>query len=176
MLGPANDEGAVIDHTKQKWKIAAVMAATIAATSVSAVALAGGGSSDRTVRGSFTSGAAFGGPDCPSPIDLCANATFTGSLRGPATAVATSFAPTAEPGVAMGVADIVIHARRGDLLCRESFVLNVTPGGDFEEGWICRVTGGTGRYANASGHLEAFGAATRGGDVHGRYSGTLTFP
>jgi hypothetical protein len=29
------------------------------------------------VRGAFTSDAPFSGPNCPSPIDLCATATFT---------------------------------------------------------------------------------------------------
>jgi hypothetical protein len=163
-------------NPKKRLTVASVTAVMIAATSVSAIAVAGGGGKDRSLHGGFTSGAAYDGPDCPSPIDLCADATFTGSLRGPATAVATSLTPTAEPGVVVGVADIVIHDRRGDVRCTETFVLNATPGGDSEEGWICRITGGTGRYANASGHIEAFGSAPGGGDVRGRYGGRLTFP
>jgi hypothetical protein len=167
----------MFSNAKKRLTIVTVMAVTIAATSVSAIAIAGGdGGKGRSLHGGFTSGAAYGGPDCPSPIDLCADATFTGSLRGPATAVATSLTPTAEPGVVVGVADIVIHDRRGDVRCTESFVLNTTPGGDSEEGWICRITGGTGRYANASGHIEAFGSARGGGDVGGTYGGRLTFP
>ena len=162
--------------TRRRLAITALLAAAGGATSVTAIALAGGGHGDQLASGGFTGGPPFGGPDCPSPIDLCANATFTGTVHGPATAVARSFTPTAEPGIATGVADIVIHDPRGDLRCTESIVLNVTPGGDSEEGWICIVTGGTGRFAGASGHIEAFGSADRDGDLRGRYAGKLTIP
>ena len=161
----------------RRLAIAALLAAAAGATSVSAIAIAGGGSDgDHVASGGFTGGPPFGGPDCPSPIDLCATATFTGTVHGPAFAVATSFTPTSEPGVATGVADIVIHDPRGDLRCTESIVLNITPGGDSEEGWICEITGGTGRFADASGHLEAFGAADRNGNLRGRYGGKLIIP
>ncbi len=160
---------------RRRLAIASLLVAAAGATSVTAIA-GGGPHGDHLASGGFTGGPPFGGPDCPSPIDLCANATFTGTVHGPATAVATSFTPTAEPGVATGTADIVIHDPRGDLRCTESIVLNVTPGGDSEEGWICEITGGTGRFANASGHLEAFGGADRNGNLRGRYGGKLTIP
>lgn len=162
--------------TRRRLAIAALLAAA-GATLVTAIAIAGGGPhGDHLASGGFTGGPPFDGPDCPSPIDLCATATFTGTVHGPAFAVATSFVPTAEPGVATGTADIVIHDPRGDLRCTESIVLNVTPGGDSEEGWICRITGGTRRFANASGHLEAFGAADRNGNLRGKYGGKLILP
>jgi len=63
-----------------------------------------------------------------------------------------------------------------DVGMTESIVVNLTPGGDSEEGWICRITGGTGRYANVSGHIEGFGSVTRSGELGGRYAGRLTFP
>jgi hypothetical protein len=144
--------------------------------SVTAIAVAGGESKVRDVHGAFTADPPFGGPNCPSPIDLCATATFTGSIHGPATAVATSVTPTTQAGVVTGVADIVIHDPRGDLRCTESFVLNGSPDGDSEEGWICEITGGTGHFANVSGHIEAFGSSAGGGEVRGKYRGKLTFP
>jgi hypothetical protein len=162
--------------TRKPLAFASLIAATLVAMSVTAIALAGGESKVRTVHGAFTSDAPFSGPNCPSPIDLCGTATFTGSIRGPATAVATSVTPTAQPGVVVGVADIVIDDPRGDVRCTESFMLNGSPGADSEEGWICEITGGTGHFANVTGHIEAFGSAAPGGVVHGKYGGTLTFP
>jgi hypothetical protein len=90
--------------------------------------------------------------------------SFTGATHGPATAVVTSLTPTTETGVAVGVANIVIHD------------LNVSRAGDAEEGWICEITGGTGHFATVSGHMEAFGSAAGGGDLRGKYGGRLTFP
>jgi hypothetical protein len=78
--------------------------------------------------------------------------------------------------VAVGVANIVIHDPRGDVRCTESIVLNVSPAGDAEEGWICEITDGTGHFANVSGHMEAFGSAAGGSDLRGKYGGRLTFP
>jgi hypothetical protein len=163
--------------TKKPLAFASLIAATVVAMSVTAIALAGSESKVRRVHGAFTSDAPFSGPNCPSPIDLCATATFKGSIHGPATAVATSVTPTAQPGVVAGIADIVIHDPRGDVRCTESFVLNGSPDGDSEEGWICEITGGTGHFANVIGHIEAFGSSAGGdGVVRGTYEGKLTFP
>jgi hypothetical protein len=109
-------------------------------------------------------------------LDLCATGTFRGAIHGPATAVATSLTPTSQPGIVAGVVDLVIHDRRGDLRCTEIIVVNTTPGSDSEEGWICEITGGTGRWAKASGHIEAYGSAAPGQEASGRYAGRLTVP
>ncbi|MDQ6948935.1 MAG: hypothetical protein M3256_22415, partial [Actinomycetota bacterium] len=127
------------------------------------------------VRGGFTS-TNFSGPSCASPINLCAAGTFTGGIHGPFMAIATSLAPGPQPGVALGTADVVIHDSRGDLLCTETFVVNITPGGDGEEGDICHFTGGTREFANVSGHIEAYGSTPPGQINSGRYQGKLTRP
>ena len=82
---------------------------------------------------------------------------------------------TPTPGVVVGVADLVIHDRRGDLRCTETFVVNATPGSDGEEGLICQFTGGTRHWAGVTGHIEAHGSAP-GGAGSGRYAGELTLP
>lgn len=162
--------------SRSRLAVAVLVVASVAASSITALAIAAGKSGDQGMSGGFVGGPPFGGPDCPSPIDICATATFTGTVHGPATVVITSLEPTSEPGVLVGVGDIVVQDPRGELRCTESIVVNFTPGGDSEEGWICRVTGGTGRFAGASGHIEGYGATDRHGDVSGRYGGKVTLP
>lgn len=160
--------------TKKAWLVATALAATAMAMLAVTIASAQPDSGQMDVAGTFTATPAFGGPDCPSVVDLCATGTFRGAIHGPATAVATSVTPTSEPGVVVAVVDLVIHDRKGDLRCTEIIVVNTTPGSDSEEGWICEIKGGTGRWAKASGHIEAYGSAPPGQDASGRYAGRLT--
>lgn len=161
-------------RTKKAWLLATALAATAMAMLAATIAIAGPDSGSVDVAGSFTATPAAGGPDCPSPVGLCATGTFRGAIHGPATAVATSLTPTSQPGIVTGVVDLVIHDRKGDLRCTEIIVVNTTPGSDSEEGWICEIKGGTGRWAGASGHIEAYGSAPPGQDASGRYAGRLT--
>ncbi|MEA2716656.1 MAG: hypothetical protein QOI99_973 [Actinomycetota bacterium] len=124
-------------------------------------------------QGTFTT-TTFSGAGCTSPIDLCADGTFRGTLNGPVTAVATSVAPTSQPGVLIGVADTVIHDRRGDVMCTETFIFNATPGSDGEEGVLCEVTGGTGQWAGVTGYINGYGTTPPGEASTGRYAGKLT--
>jgi hypothetical protein len=151
--------------------VAAVMAALTATIGIAAAR----GDGDRSVKGSFVA-TNFSGPGCPSPLDLCSRATFSGSIHGPAEAVVTSIEPTSQPGVVLGTADIVIHDPRGDLRCTEIVVANLAPGSDGEEAFICQVTGGTGKWAGVTGHIEAYATAPGGQMGSGRYEGRLVVP
>lgn len=162
-------------RTTRIW-LAVTVTATAVAMLAATIATAGSDGGRMDVQGRFTSTPAFGGPECPSPVDLCATGTFRGTIRGPATAVATSVTPTSQPGIVVAVVDLVIHDRKGDLRCTEVIVVNTTPGSDSEEGWICQIKGGTGRWVGASGHIEAFGSAPPGQDASGRYAGRVTLP
>jgi hypothetical protein len=152
--------------------LAVAALAMLAAT----IAIADPDSGHMDVEGTWTATPASGGPGCPSPVNLCATGTFRGTVRGPVTAVATSVSPTSEPGVVLAVVDLVIHDRKGDLRCTEIIVANTSPGSDSEEGWICEIKGGTGRWAGASGHIEAYGSGPPGREASGRYAGRLTLP
>jgi hypothetical protein len=90
------------------------------------------------------------------------------------TAEATSVAPTSQPGVLIGVAETVIHDRRGDVMCTETFIFNATPGSDGEEGVLCEVTGGTGQWAGVTGYINGYGTTPPGEASTGRYAGKLT--
>jgi hypothetical protein len=151
----------------------AAVAATLAAT----IGIAGARDGDRSisVKGSFVSTDASG-PDCPSPLGLCARATFKGGLRGQVDAIVTSVEPTARPGATLILADLVFHDPRGELRCAETVVANLTPGSDAEEAFICQFTGGTGKWAGVTGHIEAYGSAVGGPEGRGRYEGRLVLP
>jgi hypothetical protein len=155
-------------------KLVLAMAA-VAATLTATIGIAGArGDDDRSIslKGSFIA-TNFSGPDCPSSLDLCARATFSGTLRGPVDAVVTSLEPTSQPGIFLIVAELVFHDPRGELRCTETVVANLTPGSDAEEAFICQFTGGTGKWAGVKGHLEAYGSAPGGQEGRGRYEGRL---
>jgi hypothetical protein len=161
--------------TRKLGLATAAVAATLAATIGIAGARAGDGHGNGTisVKGSFAA-TNFSGPECPSPLGLCAKATFKGGLRGEVIASVTSVAPTAQPGVSLIGADLIFDDPRGELRCTETVVANLTPGSDAEEAFICQFTGGTGKWAGVKGHIEAYGSAPGGqAEGRGRYEGRL---
>jgi hypothetical protein len=149
----------------------------VAATLTATIGIAGARDGDRSisVKGSFVA-TNFSGPECPSPLGLCARGTFKGTLHGPVVASVTSVEPTSQPSVSLIVADLVIHDPRGELRCKETVVANLTPGSDAEEAFICQFTGGTGKWAGVKGHIEAYGSAVGGQEGSGRYEGRLVLP
>jgi hypothetical protein len=155
-------------------KMVLALAAVVAALAAT-IGIAAAKDGDHAVKGSFVA-TNFSGPGCASPLDLCGRATFSGTIHGPVEAVATSLQPTSQPGVVLITADLVIHDPRGDLRCTESAIANVEPGSDAEEAFICQFTGGTGKWAGVTGHIEAYGSAPGGGEGRGRFEGRLTLP
>jgi hypothetical protein len=97
------------------------------------------------------------GADCPSPVDLCFKGAFYGSLKGPDEAIVNSLTPTQTPDVFLGQASATIHDKRGDLICDEEFLYNTSPTSDGHFAYLCEITGGTGRYAGASGYIRGSG-------------------
>lgn len=164
----------VVTKVRVRRALAVCVAFTIA---MSTALLTSADAQPRSLRivGRFTT-TTFNGPSCQSPIDLCAEGTFSGSLNGPVTAIATSLVPTSQPGVFLGVADIIVHDRRGDLTCLETFVIDLAPGNDGAEGVICRFTGGTGRWTGVTGYFAGYGFTPPGEPSTGRYEGKLRIP
>ena len=112
---------------------------------------------------------------CTSATGLCIAGHFEGLLNGTARLSVNSFAPTAYPGVALADATVVIHDIHGDVNCEEEATLNTAPGSDSEFGFVCEVTSGTGRYAGATGHVDAFGSMSPGAsDWTGIFGGRIT--
>ena len=114
------------------------------------------------------------GPACTSPAGRCFVATFKGTLQGSAEFVANSVTPTSQPGMMLINGNFLIHDNHGDLACIEDSLLNTAPESNGEFVFLCEITGGTGKWAGASGYLQATGRleATEG-TAH--YIGEITF-
>lgn len=101
-----------------------------------------------------------GGPDCASATGLCFAGDVHGVVRGTIKGELNSATPTQQPGVQLIDATTTIHTRVGDLsFAHEQVVYNTTPDGRGEFSWLMEITGGTGRYAGATGYLQGAGNA-----------------
>ncbi|WP_443201869.1 hypothetical protein [Saccharopolyspora sp. 5N708] len=107
-------------------------------------------------HGSITS-QTITGPACTSPVGRCFVATFKGTLQGSAEFVGNSITQTSQPGMMLINGNFVIHDKHGDMACLEDSLLNTAPGSDGEFVFLCEITGGTGKWAGASGYLQATG-------------------
>jgi hypothetical protein len=155
-------------------RTAIAVAVAAAAGGVTFASPAAAGSGTLKVKGKLTN-QSFAGPDCASPVALCFKGAFSGSLKGPDAGVVQSLTPTSDPDVVVGEADLKIQDKQGDLNCLEVFVLNVSPTGDGHLAWNCEITGGTGRYAGASGYLHGIGhASPTTGETTATYRGVIT--
>ncbi|PFG97857.1 hypothetical protein A8924_5315 [Saccharopolyspora erythraea NRRL 2338] len=135
----------------------------------------GAGPESLQADGSITS-RTIKGPACKSPVGRCFVATFEGTLEGPAEFVANSVKQTPQPGMILINGNFVIHDKRGDITCIEDSLLNTAPGSDGEPDgefvFLCEITGGTGKWAGATGHLQATGNL-QGMEGAARYIGKM---
>ena len=121
----------------------------------------------------------YAGAECASPLGQCSAGRFSGALNGEFIASATSFTPsndTATTGVLFFTADLVLHTRDGDLFLKDAGAFNTTPGGQGEHATVSTVTGGTGKYAGASGRLLETGTFTPDNGGYSDYRGEICTP
>jgi hypothetical protein len=100
------------------------------------------------------------GPDCASPIGLCAGGQLYGGIKGELTLIATNLMPTQDTpvtGVFLYTADDVIRTKTGDIYTKDAGALNLTPNSTGDDVSIATITGGTGEYAGATGNLRIYG-------------------
>ena len=119
---------------------------------------------------------------CPSPVGLCIEGEFSGSVRGAFAVTATSLAPTADTPMTAVVhftGDGAIHTRtggkQGDLFFKSAGAFHTVGTGEIVD--LQFITGGTGAFAGASGALRASGTfdpATGSGESE--YTGTVCLP
>jgi hypothetical protein len=84
--------------------------------------------------------------------------------------VATSLTPTQDTpvtGVYLYTGDNVIKTKDGEIYTKDAGALNLTPGGSGDDVSISTITGGTGKYAGATGTLRSYGTFT---DAGGEFS------
>ena len=98
------------------------------------------------------------GPDCEAATGLCFAGKIHGVISGSFTGGINSITPTAQEDIALIDAATTISTARGDLhFAHQQAVYNINPTGRGEFAWILRITGGTGRYAGATGYLQGAG-------------------
>ena len=132
----------------------------------------------QTVSGHITD-QPLAGAECTSPLGQCSAGRFYGALKGNFVASATSFTPTgdtATTGVITFTADLVLHTKDGDLFLKDAGTFNTTPGGRGEHATVTTATGGTGRWAGASGRLLETGTFTQEDGGYSVYAGEICTP
>jgi hypothetical protein len=135
----------------------------------------------RTVNGHYAEHAVDPN-SCPSPVGLCIEGEFSGTIRGGFTSTATSFTPTADTPLTAVVpftGDGTIHARidgrRGDAFFKSAGAFHTVDRGEIVD--LQFITGGTGAFAGASGALRASGTFDPiAGCGESQYSGTICVP
>jgi hypothetical protein len=130
----------------------------------------------KNVRGHVTSRTVT--ENCPSSISLCASGQFYGPIRGELFLVATSLTPTQDTpvtGVYIFTGDGVIKTTEGDIYTKDAGALNLTPGSSGDDVSIVTITGGTEKYAGATGRLRASGTFSEAGGEFS-YEGEVCTP
>ena len=168
-----------------------IIIAILAAAAVAALAVFSGTSRGVFARQQSPSGAKcktvsghisdepYTGAECASPLGQCSAGRFNGAIKGDFVASATSFTPsgdTATTGVIFFTADLVLHTKDGDLFLKDAGAFNTTPGGRGEHSTVTTVTGGTGRWAGASGRLLETGTFTQEDGGDSVYAGEICTP
>ena len=127
-------------------------------------------SNTKTVKGKFEEQAFTEG--CTSPVGLCAAGRFTGAIHGPFEIVVTNATPTSDPNVLLLETMSVLHTKKGDLFLSGLTLLN-TATGEFSS--VDTITGGTGKYAGATGTLQSTGTfSSETGVGVGEYEAVIT--
>ncbi len=113
---------------------------------------------------------------CTSPIGFCTAGRARGTINGDFVFTAYRFVPSDTPGVILFTGEIVFQTRRGEVRCQDAGAYNV---GELESGpgpfaSLCTITGGTGEWAGASGHIRIQGtfSLAEGGNSH--YEGLVS--
>lgn len=117
------------------------------------------------------------GAACDSSVGVCLAGNVSGRIKGAfsftaTSVVATNDTPTTSAIVTTG--DAVVATGEGDVLCKLTGTLQLAGDGPFVS--LCVITGGTGRWAGASGYLRTSGVFTFGAGGTGTYDGKVVVP
>lgn len=156
-----------------KWGLHVVL---VAAALVLAATAGGGNGRDQShsidLEGKLSGISNFFAPDCTSVTGVCSRFSIKGAIKGDGVVFIDTI-PTAE---GLSHAHTVIHTKRGDLMCSEIAIFDLV-GSDHGFVDLCIVTGGTGRYAGATGYIQEVGTFDFTTNVGGgHYHGKLIFP
>ncbi len=130
----------------------------------------------RKVKGRFTL-EPVSGPECTSPVGICARGAYTGDFAGDAFFVATSVIQTVDSpttGVVLVTGDDHFTTADGGLTTKDAIVLRTVGADEFSE--LDTVIAGTGEWAGATGVITATGTMTIASGGQGTYSGEVCRP
>jgi hypothetical protein len=127
---------------------------SIAAVAVVAAATSNAASKEIKLHGHMVNIQNFFAPDCTSVTGICSRFTAKGDIKGEGV-VFIDTAPSPDP-ISFSKAHTVIHTKKGDLTCTEAALFDF-PGADHAFVDLCVITGGTGKYAGATGYIQEVG-------------------
>ncbi len=150
-------------------------AALALATCAAVLAVTGGpaAAAPEAVNGFFKVSSETGA-GCDSSVGVCLTGHISGRIKGAFSFTATSVmvtndTPTTSAIVTTG--DAVVATPDGDIECKMTGTLQLTGDGPFVS--LCIVTGGTGKWASAGGHLRTSGTFTFAAGGGGTYDGKV---
>ena len=113
---------------------------------------------------------------CTSPIGFCTTGQASGTINGDFTFTATRFVPSDTPDVILYTGEIVFRTSRGEVRCEDAGAYNID---ELESGpgpfaSLCTITGGTGDWAGATGHIRIQGTVTLAGGGNSHYEGLIS--
>jgi hypothetical protein len=128
-----------------------------------ACSTSGGGASDDSVRvQGHVSLDVYEGPICGdagvSMLGRCSRETYTGSIEGDGDVAVTSMNPLEPDGVVAIAENEVIHLSDGDVTATVNAVYHAESS-DHPFVSMHTITGGNGKYAQASGYIHVWGSA-----------------
>jgi hypothetical protein len=159
-------------YASGRWRRIALASMLPAATAALLIGQASASPEAMLVKGTFEA-TVTSGPGCNSPI-ICVKGPLKGGIKGDLELTAHSAAPSGTAGLTLVNSTSVIHTKDGDLFLATSAVADLSPSGG-EHSSVDLVTGGTKKWAGASGYLQARGVV-EGTTDRGDYEGTIVLP
>jgi hypothetical protein len=151
----------------------AVVAVVLLGSAFAAVSVASSdaGTTSLPLVGRFLSISNFRGPSCPTSV--CSSFRSIGVVNGSGIVAVDGF--FAQPPGASS-AHTTIHTDRGDLMCSDLAIFDLSPG-DHPFVDLCTISGGTGHYAGATGYFQEAGTFDFANNVgQATYTGKLVLP
>jgi hypothetical protein len=113
---------------------------------------------------------------CTSPIGFCTSGSMSGTINGDFVFTANWFIPSDTPGVIFLTGETVVQTSRGEVRCQDAASYNIS---ELESGpgpfaSLCTITGGTGDWAGATGHIRIHGTFTLADGGNSHYEGLIS--
>lgn len=120
--------------------------------------------------------------ECPPelPLGICMRGTVDGKVHGTFTFVPAHFDSTVDsPTTLLTTGTASVEAKGGTFECKHAGAIEVGQDGPKADGpfvSLCNITGGTGKWAGATGYMRITGTFTLDQGGIGSYDGKLVLP